>query len=205
MSVSKMQQIVWTLCIILIGRVSDAFQAIPPFASSRSFSTGTGTSFGSSSALNSMNMDLEGFVSTYYPNFYSLIADNEDLWKVLKESPTFTLFLPNDEAMMNTLDDKQVEQLQDPRNKETTDKIGLYHVINEVVTSDELYNSGGFISAAGEVPVTRSTTGGFFGIGAQEDGGVTINGANLIQTAEFSNGLVHEVDGTGFPFSYINN
>ena len=142
--------------------------------------------------------DLDTFLKTNYSNFYSIISKNEEVWKVLKESKSagFTVFAPNDTAFISKLDAKQQSQLQDPRNKETSDKLGLYHVVNEAVTAEELFASGGIITAGGEVPVRRSTSGGFFGFGGKEDGGVSINGAKVVQTVKIgeNGGLVHEVD-----------
>ena len=51
------------------------------------------------------------------------------------------------------------------------------------------------MSRPGEVSVGRSTTGGLFGFGGQEDGGVLIGGAKLLNTVEIGNCLVHEMDG----------
>jgi hypothetical protein len=47
----------------------------------------------------------------------------------------------------------------------------------------------------GEVPITRSVRGGFMGmIGGKEDGGVTINGAKVVESFTVGAGVVHEVD-----------
>ena len=48
------------------------------------------------------------------------------------------------------------------------EKISLYHVIDEPVTADQLFNSGGVVTEGGEVPAERSVSGGFFGVGGQE-------------------------------------
>lgn len=110
--------------------------------------------------------NLDTFLQTNCANFYSIIAKNEDFWKVLQEdgdidNPTefrFTIFAPSNQAMASSLTSKEQEQLKDPRNKETVDKLGLFHVIsNEVVTADALFASAGIITAGGEVPVGRST------------------------------------------------
>ena len=139
-------------------------------------------------------LEVGNFLSSYYPEFDMVVKSNDELWKLLGDSKEgFTLFAPNVEAF-SKLSDKQIKQLQDPRNKETTDKIGLYHAIAEVVTADQLFASGGVITLGGEVPVGRSTTGGLFGFGGQEDGGILIQQARITQSYEISTGIIHEVD-----------
>ena len=87
----------------------------------------------------------------------------------------------------------------DARNLETTQKLSAYHVIAETVTADELFVAGGVITLGGEIPIERSRTGGLFGVGGKEDGGVTINGAKVVRTIDLQYGLVHEVDGLVSP------
>jgi uncharacterized surface protein with fasciclin (FAS1) repeats len=65
------------------------------------------------------------------------------------------------------LGDKKRMQLADDRNGETTEKIAAYHVIREPVTAEALFASGGVIALGGEIPVGRSTSGGFFGVGGK--------------------------------------
>lgn len=117
------------------------------------------------------------------------------MWKQLSDASAagFTIFAPSDEAM-TALGDKKLSQLDDDRNGETAEKIATFHAIGELVTADELYNSGGVITLGGVIDVARSVTGGFMGIGGKEDGGVTINGAKILQTFQVDNCLVHEVD-----------
>ena len=118
------------------------------------------------------------------------------MWKALREGDQpagFTVFAVNDDALAS-LDKKKQTQLQDNRNEETTDKIGMYHIVNEAVGADELFASGGIITAGGEVPIGRSVTGGFMGIGGKEDGGVTLNGARVLNSYRVADGIVHEVD-----------
>ena len=80
------------------------------------------------------------------------------------------------------------------RNLEQTQKVGAYHVIGEPVTAEALFNAGGVVTVGGTVDIERSISGGIFGIGGKEDGGVTLNGAKVLRTANVGNGLVHEVD-----------
>lgn len=137
--------------------------------------------------------NIDSFLSQYYPNFLSLITKNEKVRKALIGEDESTVFCPNDDAFFK-LSEKEREQLNDPRNLETVEKIGAYHIIGEHVTADALFASGGVITLGGEVPVGRSVTGGFMGFGGQEDGGVTINGAKVTQSKQVGSVIVHEVD-----------
>jgi len=40
----------------------------------------------------------------------------------------------------------------------------------------------------------QTTSGGLFGFGAKEDGGVTVNQASVVSTVEVGTSVVHEVD-----------
>ena len=79
-------------------------------------------------------------------------------------------------------------------NLETAEKMASFHVIEEPVTAEALFNSGGVVTFGGVIDVERSISGGLFGIGGKEDGGVTINGAKVVGSTEVANGIVHEVD-----------
>lgn len=145
--------------------------------------------------------DAEEYLSANHPSFSSLLSKNGDVAKkVLKSESGFTIFAPNESAFAD-LGEKRRSQLDDVRNDEVTEKIASYHVIAEPVTSDQLFNSGGVVTEGGEVPAERSVSGGFFGVGGKEDGGVTLNGAKVVKTVEFDDvdddmkGIVHEVDG----------
>eukprot|EP00956_Cyclotella_meneghiniana_P016474 scaffold25997_cov68-Cyclotella_meneghiniana.AAC.11 len=143
--------------------------------------------------------DAQDFIKQSYPAAFNLLSKNNDAMKAINKSETgFTVFAPNDEAF-KTLGDKKQAQLRDVRNEEVTEKIAGYHVIAEPVTDKMLFNSGGVITLAGEVPCERSTSGGIFGMGGKEDGGVTLNGSKVVKTTEFTENdklcIVHEVDG----------
>mgnify|MGYP005847678019 CR=1 FL=1 len=143
-----------------------------------------------------VSSDVEDFLQEKYPAFMSVLSRNEKACKVLRESSIdagFTVFAPNEEAFIK-LGEKRVAQLGDLRNSETVEKIGAYHVINEPVNADDLFNAGAVITMGGEVPITRSVSGGFMGIGGKEDGGVTINGAKVVESYNVGSGVVHEVD-----------
>jgi uncharacterized surface protein with fasciclin (FAS1) repeats len=149
-------------------------------------------------------LEVRSFLEQNYPFFYTILDTNDQVWKAVGEDNTdkgeygFTIFAPSDNALQR-LGETKVSQLIDPRNLETTQKIAGYHVIAEAVTSDQLYDCGGVMTIAGSIPVERSTTGGLFGMGGQEDGGVLINKARATQTWQVGTGLVHEVDGLVCP------
>ena len=123
-----------------------------------------------------------------------IMSKNSDVWKEISEAKEgFTIFAPNDDAMRN-IGEKRLGQLDDIRNDETARKIAAFHAVTEPVSAQELFNSGGVVTVGGVVDVGRSRTGGFLGIGAKEDGGTTVNGANVVQTLEFDDALIHEMD-----------
>jgi uncharacterized surface protein with fasciclin (FAS1) repeats len=143
--------------------------------------------------------DAQDFISKSYPSAFSLLSRNNDAMKAINKSESgFTVFAPNEKAF-ESLGDKKRGQLKDVRNEEVTEKIAAYHVIAEPVTDKVLFNSGGVITLGGEVPCERSTSGGMFGIGGKEDGGVTLNGSKVVKSTEFTEDdklcIVHEVDG----------
>lgn len=141
---------------------------------------------------------LREFLQEHYPTFYSILDMNEEVWKAIGDTEDdaevgFTVFAPSALALQELGEAKQT-QLLDERNKETTQKIVGYHVIKEPVSAEALFESGGVMTVAGEVPIERSMSGGFFGVGGKEDGGVTLNQAKVLRTAYVGSGLVHEVD-----------
>mmetsp|Transcript_2146 Transcript_2146/g.4499 ORF Transcript_2146/g.4499 Transcript_2146/m.4499 type:complete len:210 (+) Transcript_2146:1454-2083(+) len=144
-------------------------------------------------------LTVRSFIEEYYPSFHALIDQNDEAWKKMSDSMDgYTFFVPSENAFAE-LGEKKNEQLQDIRNQETIFKIGAYHLIPEVVTFDDLYNSGGVITLGGDIEVDRSKSGGMFGLGGQEDGGVVVSGARVTQTMEVGPGLVHETDGLACP------
>jgi uncharacterized surface protein with fasciclin (FAS1) repeats len=142
---------------------------------------------------------VRAFLQETYPIFYSILEKNDDVWKAIGEDDAdkgefgFTIFAVSDVNLLQ-LGDKKASQLMDPRNLETTQKIAGYHVVVETVTAEQLFNCGGVMTTSGKIPVGRSTTGGMFGVGGQEDGGVLINKAKATQTWQVGTGLVHEVE-----------
>lgn len=138
--------------------------------------------------------EVEGFLAEEYPSFNNLLSMNDDVWKALREAGGgFTLFAPNEEAFQK-LGQKKLDQILDGRNTETTEKIGAYHVVNEPVTPEELFAAGGIITMGGEVPVGRSRSGGFFGLGEKEDGGSLVGGANVVKSFGIDDCIVYETD-----------
>lgn len=67
-------------------------------------------------------------------------------------------------------------------------------MIASTVSAEALFQAGGIITQGGEVPIERSMTGGMFGMGGKEDGGVTLNGAKVVKSIPLGNGVLHEVD-----------
>ena len=124
--------------------------------------------------------------------------NNDVMKKVSKAERGYTIFAPN-EAAFKALGDKKCEQLEDIRNEEMVEKIAAYHCIDEPVTADQLFNSGGVVTLGGEVPAERSVSGGIFGVGGKEDGGVTLNGSKVVNSFEYVDDdktcIVHEMDG----------
>lgn len=135
-----------------------------------------------------------------YPAFSKLLNLNDAVWKSIGAGYIngFTLFVPTNEAL-DALDATKKKQLFDERNLETTQKIASFHVINELVTADDLFNAGGVITLGGEVPVDRSKSGGMFGVGGQEDGGVLVNQVKVVKSYEMGSGVIHEVNGLVSP------
>jgi len=141
-------------------------------------------------------LTVRNYLKTNYGGMNKVFELNDSIWKTLGSSGGlggFTIFVPKNEALVALGEVKQ-RQLLDPRNLETSQKVGAYHVIAETVTATELFNAGGVVTLGGEIPIERTTTGGFFGVGGKEDGGVTIGGAKVLRSIELGNGLVHEVD-----------
>jgi len=153
-------------------------------------------------AISSNNDDLlllRQFLQDNYPTFYKILDMNEEIWKAIGDTsddadgPGFTVFVPSDDALQE-LGETKVKQLLDVRNVEATQKIVGYHVISETVDAESLFQAGGIMTVSGKVPIERSISGGFFGVGGKEDGGVTLNQAKVLRTKKVGTGLVHEVD-----------
>jgi uncharacterized surface protein with fasciclin (FAS1) repeats len=160
-------------------------------------------------------VNTEKFLKLKYPDFYDLMCKNQNIWRTLKESNDsgYTLFVPNAKAFED-LGDKKRGQLEDVRNLETAQKVGAYHVVpTEKLTATQLFTEdwtgprpaegkprplsyGGLVTLGGELPVTRSKSGGFLGFGATEDGDAVVGpDAKIIQSFDVGKScVVHEMD-----------
>jgi hypothetical protein len=205
--------------LLLSITLTSAFQASSPFSKclSASARTGSANAFSSprtasdrstSSPIRERNArpktflrdtltsQVEEIMKQEYPLFHKyILSANPTVWKEFSESSSlgFTVFSVSDDVMRG-LGEQKLSQLEDIRNGETVEKIAAYHAVNEPVGAEELFNSGGVVTIGGVVDVGRSRTGGFMGIGGQEDGGVLVNGAKMIQTLEVEKALIHEMD-----------
>ena len=151
-------------------------------------------------ATESVDGDIDTFLSENYPDTKGLIDSNDEVAKKLREvsESGYTIFAPTTTSFKN-LGDKKISQLDDPRNLEVREKIAAYHAIAEPVTAEELFNAGGVITLGGEIPTFLVGGGlvGFLGGGGDKGDGtgtVTINGAKLIRSFTIGNSVVHEVD-----------
>ena len=142
--------------------------------------------------------EVEACLNDEFPSFAALVFQNEELWRGLRDGSGYTVLAPN-EAAFAKLDDKRQNQLKDPRNGEVVEQIGAYHVISDPVSKDDLYESSGVVTAGGRIDVGRSVTGGLFGIGGREDGGVTVNGARIVSSRQIGECVVHEMDDFAHP------
>lgn len=142
--------------------------------------------------------DVEACLNDEFPAFAALVFQNKGLWRGLKDDAGYTVLAPN-ESVFAALDEKQRAQLTDPRNGEINEKIGAFHVINDPVSKEDLYESSSVITAGGRIDVAPTVVGGLFGFGGKEDGGVTINGAKIISSRQFGQCVVHECDGFCHP------
>lgn len=153
----------------------------------------------SSSILKAEGMsEVQTFLQDRHPEFDQLVQQNEELWKKLSDSDSFTIFAPTS-AAFEALGEKKRNQLYDSRNGELAEKIGMFHVIGEEVTAEALFNAGGVITMGGEVSIEKSIAGGIFGVGGKEDG-VKVGGSKVTKSTQFDNGVIHEVDGLISPF-----
>ncbi|KAL3796942.1 hypothetical protein HJC23_000695 [Cyclotella cryptica] len=161
------------------------------------------------------NESIESYLQQNYPLFESLLSKIPNIYNTLRESDAangYTLFVPSNSVMENQ-DPKRKLQIADPRNAEATEKLASYHVVpNGKVTQERLKREdwtvpkidgvaalsiGGLLTLGGELRVGRSKTGGIFGFGAREDGGVVIgnNEAKVVKSVNVGvRGVVHEVD-----------
>ena len=110
-----------------------------------------------------------------------------DLVDTLKGEGPFTVFAPTDEAFA-ALPEGTVESLLLPENKDQLVAILTYHVVPGKVMSGDLSNNMMATTVQG-TDVTIMT-----------EGGVTVNGANVVTAdIETSNGVIHVIDAVILP------
>ena len=122
-------------------------------------------------------------------SFTTLVAAVQaaGLVETLKGEGPFTVFAPTDEAFA-ALPEGTVESLLLPENKDQLVAVLTYHVVPGKVMSGDLTNGMEAATVQG-APVTIMT-----------EGGVTVNGANVV-TADVaaSNGVIHVIDAVILP------
>jgi uncharacterized surface protein with fasciclin (FAS1) repeats len=124
-------------------------------------------------------------------SFTTLVAAVQaaGLVETLKGEGPFTVFAPTDEAFA-ALPAGTVEELLKPENKDKLTAILTFHVVPGKVMSTDLSNDMKAATVEGE-EVTIMT-----------EGGVKVNGANVVQAdIEASNGVIHVIDAVILPAS----
>ena len=122
-------------------------------------------------------------------SFSTLVAAVQaaGLVDTLKGDGPFTVFAPTNEAFA-ALPEGTVEDLLKPENKGQLTAVLTYHVVPGKVMSGDL--SDGMTAA--------TVQGGEVTIGTS--GGVTVNGANVVQAdIEATNGVIHVIDAVILP------
>ena len=105
----------------------------------------------------------------------------------LKGEGPFTVFAPTDDAFA-ALPEGTVDTLLLPENKDQLTAILTYHVVPGKVMSGDLSNN------------MMATTAQGGDITIMTDGGVTVNGANVVSAdIETSNGVIHVIDAVIIP------
>lgn len=118
--------------VLSVSRV-DSFVVPSPsvHTTTRSFIVSSSSLLSSTSSsdddASSSSSGLTDYLASNYPSFYSLLKKSDELSKLIeKKSSTdeLTLFAPTEEAF-EKLGSKKLSQLNDPRNLETAEKIGM--------------------------------------------------------------------------------
>lgn len=121
--------------------------------------------------------------------FTTLVAAVEaaGLVDTLKGEGPFTVFAPTDEAFA-ALPEGTVEDLLLPENIDQLTAILTYHVVPGKVMSTDLTND------------MNATTVQGSDVNIMTEGGVTVNGANVVTAdIEASNGVIHVIDAVIMP------
>ena len=117
-------------------------------------------------------------------SFTTLVAAVQaaGLVDTLKSEGPFTVFAPTDDAFA-ALPEGTVETLLKPENKDQLTAILTYHVVPGKVMSGDISNN----------MMAKTVQGGDLTI--MTEGGVTVNGANVISADVMaSNGVIHVID-----------
>lgn len=121
-------------------------------------------------------------------SFSTLVAAVQaaDLVETLQSDGPFTVFAPTDEAFA-ALPAGVLDALLLPENKSVLAKILTYHVVSGKVMAADVMT--------GEVATVEGQT-----VALSTDGGVTVNGANVVTAdVEASNGVIHVIDAVILP------
>jgi uncharacterized surface protein with fasciclin (FAS1) repeats len=127
-------------------------------------------------------------VATGAGSFSTLVAAVQaaDLVGTLQSDGPFTVFAPTDDAFA-ALPAGVLDALLLPENKDVLVKILTYHVVAGKVMAADV--------TAGDVATVEGQT-----IALGTDGGVTVNGANVVTAdVEASNGVIHVIDAVILP------
>jgi len=122
-------------------------------------------------------------------SFTTLVAAVQaaGLVETLKGDGPFTVFAPTDEAFA-ALPEGTVADLLKPENKDKLTAVLTYHVVPGKVMSTDLSNN----------MMAATVQGGEVTI--MTEGGVTVDGANVVQAdIEATNGVIHVIDGVILP------
>jgi uncharacterized surface protein with fasciclin (FAS1) repeats len=122
-------------------------------------------------------------------SFTTLVAAVEaaGLVDTLRGDGPFTVFAPTDDAFA-ALPEGTVQSLLLPENRDQLVAILTYHVVPGKVMSSDLSNN-----------MTAATAQGS-NVSIMIDGGVTVNGANVIAAdIDASNGVIHVIDSVILP------
>ena len=122
-------------------------------------------------------------VASTTEGFSTLVAAIEaaGLVETLQGDGPFTVFAPTDDAFA-ALPEGLLEKLLLPENVDVLTAILTYHVVSGLVMSADV--------TAGDVETVEGST-----ITIATDGGVTVNGANVVTVdVTASNGVIHVID-----------
>ncbi|MDV5172019.1 fasciclin domain-containing protein [Photobacterium rosenbergii] len=107
-----------------------------------------------------------------------------DLVGTLEGKGPFTVLAPTDDAFAK-LPEGTLAALLEPENKEKLQAILTYHVLPGAISSEEV----------AKLKLPETVQGGTVTIETDDDGKVTINGANVILAdVPASNGVIHVID-----------